>query len=313
MKTGYIWDEIFLGHATSMYHPENPLRVNKLDFNTMNTDLPGLKKILNFKEIARPSALRVHPNDYLLRLEKESASGIEYFDYFDTKLKKDTYLVALSAVSAAVNLTIAVCKGEIKNGFAAIRPPGHHASEEKAKGFCFFNNVAICARYAQEIFNYKKVLIVDWDVHPGDGTAGIFYEDPDVHAFSIHQKGIFSESYDKDDQRGRGAGEGANYNVAMDERSNVTDYLRAFEPALLSAVERCKPDIIFISCGFDAHRGDPVGKMDLGEDAFQRFTKILMKMADIHCEGRIVSLLEGGYNASILQSCVRGHLEILMD
>lgn len=312
MTTGYIWDKIFLGHKNSKMHPENPFRVDDLDFHSMRQDLPGLVEVINQEALGRPAALRIHSNKYLQRFERDATNGLEYFDYFDTKLREDTFEVALRSVSAAVSLTSAVCKGEVKNGFAAIRPPGHHATPEKAKGFCFFNNVAICARHAQMFFDCKKVLIVDWDVHPGDGTTSIFYDDPDVHVLSIHQDGIFSESVGTDDQRGRGEGEGTTYNVSLKERSNMTDYLRAFEPAVINAVERCKPDIIFISCGFDAHRGDPLGSMELDEDAFQRFTQIIMSLAAVHCNGRIVSILEGGYNTDILQSCVRSHVEILM-
>jgi len=313
MKTGYIWDEIFLGHDTSIYHPENPFWVDGLDFFTMNKELQGLEQVHNRNELGRASALRIHTNDYKLRFEKDVNTGRQWFDYFDTKIKSDTFEVALRSVSAAVSLTSKVCEGKIKNGFAAIRPPGHHAKVEKAKGFCFFNNVAICARYAQQIYNMKNVLIIDWDVHPGDGTTSIFYDDPSVFVVSIHQDGIFSKAVGSTTQTGEGEGEGSIFNIPVKERGDINDYLRLFEPELIKAAQMCQPDLIFISCGFDAHYSDPVGNMNLDEKSFQRFTKFVKEIANQYCGGKIISLLEGGYNTKTLKNSVLAHVETLMD
>lgn len=313
MKTGYIWDQIFLGHDTSAYHPENPLRVKNLDFWSMEKELQGLEQVKNLNDLGRTSALRIHSNDYLLRFEKDVDTGRQWFDYFDTKIRPDTFEVALRSVSAAVSLTKQVCEGKINNGFAAIRPPGHHARVEKAKGFCFFNNVAICARYAQQVFSLKNILIIDWDVHPGDGTTNIFYDDPSVFVVSVHQDGIFNKAVGATTQTGSEEGEGSIFNIPIKERGDINDYLRLFEPELLKAAELCKPDMIFISCGFDAHYTDPVGNMKLDEKSFQRFTKLTMDIANKYCGGKIVSLLEGGYNTNTLRSNIRAHVETLMD
>jgi acetoin utilization deacetylase AcuC-like enzyme len=201
----------------------------------------------------------------------------------------------------------------VKNGFAAIRPPGHHAGAARARGFCYFNNIAICAKYAQAYFGLKKILIIDWDVHPGDGTMEIFYEDPDVYFLSIHQDGIFTDQVGTREQIGKGAGENTTCNLPLPEKSTELDYFRAFEPALERMAEQAKPELILISCGFDAHQADPLGRMSLKEESFGRMTKMVMEVAAHYCQGRVVSLLEGGYEPQALARCIHTHLETLIE
>ena len=313
MRTGYLWDPIYLGHFTTTIHPERPERAKVLNSESILKDLPGLIPIKTRPELGRPGILRVHSPKYLEFVEKEVTRGAQWLDQFENKIQHDSLQVAIHSAAGALSITDAVFKDQIDNGFAAIRPPGHHAAVESSKGFCIFNNVAICARFAQQIHNIKQVLIIDWDVHPGDGTMSIFYEDPSVHLLSLHQDGIFTKKIGTKEQKGRGEGLGTTYNFPLEEQSYELDYLKSFEPALLNAMERCRPELILISCGFDAHKGDPVGNMRLETKSFAVFTKLVREMAKDFNHPKIVSLLEGGYNPKILPGCTRAHLEQLMD
>lgn len=312
MKTGYLWDKKFLGHFTSTVHPEDPKRAEALNPHTLLKDFAGvIENIPLVPQVSDHWVKTVHTESYIREVREAHEKNRRWLSTADTPINQDTYETAIQAVSGSLSLLSAVCKGQIKNGFAAIRPPGHHAGPQQAKGFCYFNNAAICARYAQKKFDYKNVLIIDWDVHPGDGTMKIFYEDPSVHLLSIHQHGIFTETIGTKEQTGKGDGVGTTENIPMPKGSRELDYLREFEPALDRAGANCQPDLIILSSGFDAHQADPLGSMKLNENSFYKMTKMVMQLADQHCQGRIVSLLEGGYNPKALAKCVHSHLEAL--
>ena len=311
MTTGYLWDRAYLGHNTSPAHPERPERADVLATTAMLTDVPGIRAIQADPYLGRPSVLKVHDVDYVTMVSGAHEGGRHFLDGGDTVVRHDTYDTALLSAAGAVTATRAVARGEVTNAFAAIRPPGHHAGVGNARGFCVFNNVAVAARFAQSVCGLQRVLIVDWDVHPADGTQAIFYEDPDVHVFSVHQHGIFTERVGRTEHKGRGEGVGATYNLPLPEGASTAEYLRRMEPLLEHAAERCKPDIVFVSCGFDAHMADPVGQMGVDDDGFRRFTHIVGRIAKQHCDGRLVSVLEGGYNPSVLKRCVRHHVEEL--
>ncbi|OVE81985.1 hypothetical protein BVY03_01675 [bacterium K02(2017)] len=312
-KTGYVWDPIYLGHFTSTIHVEIPKRAEVLDVKIMKKDLPGLIHIPIVPILGKAWAQSVHTEAYIDEVLSACKNNVPHLDSGDTKIRSDSYEVAMQSISGSLSLLGAIARGELNNGFAANRPPGHHAGVQHARGFCIFNNVAICARYAQKRFDLKRILIIDWDVHPGDGTAGIFYEDQNVHVVSIHQDNIFTDKVGLVDQNGKGAGEGTTYNKPLPKRSNEIEYLRALEPLLNKAATRCKPDLILISCGFDAHQSDPLGGMLLSAESFKKFTILVKDIANEYCGGKIVSLLEGGYNNNVLPNCVRAHLEALMD
>lgn len=312
MRTGYVWDEKYLGHFTSTVHPEKPERADVLRWSNIQPHLPNLVRI---PVVAHPSdywITSVHTRAYVDTVKEAFKNNRWRLDGGDTLVKADTFDVAAHAVFGALSLVYAVCNGEVQNGFAAIRPPGHHAGDEYARGFCYFNNVAICARYAQKFFNYSNILIIDWDVHPADGTMDIFYEDPSVFVFSIHQHGIFTDTIGTVEQTGSGAGKGTTVNIPMPKGSSESDYLNAFTPALSRAAALCKPDLVLISCGFDIHRSDPLGGMKLDDESFKKLTKVAKSIADEYCDGRLVSLLEGGYSIQALPRCVHCHLEELM-
>ncbi len=311
MTTGYAWDEAFLGHDPGIAHRERPTRVAHLDTPTVLSEMPGLREVKLDLALAGPGIRRVHDTTYVRSIEDAFAQGRTRIDNADTRVRADTYAVAEAAAAASLSMTRAVMRGEVDNGFVAARPPGHHARASAGRFFCYFNNVAVSARFAQQL-GAEKVLIVDWDVHPADGTSSIFWEDPDVYVLSLHQHGIFTETVGTEDQIGRGEGEGATLNVPLPARTDRPGYLRALERGLGTALDAMTPDIVLVSCGFDAHRGDPLGGMALDDEAFYDLTVMLRDAAGPACGGKIVSILEGGYQAEVVTRCARQHLQGLM-
>jgi acetoin utilization deacetylase AcuC-like enzyme len=201
-------------------------------------------------------------------------------------------------------------ENKIKNAFCVVRPPGHHANASRGMGFCIFNNIAIAARYAQKKYNLKKVLIVDWDVHHGNGTQDIFYEDPTVLFFSTHLYPHYPGS-GQQSAIGSGAGKGTTINCPMPHGAGKREIIGAFEEILVPAADKFKPDIVLVSAGFDSRVGDPLGGFKLGDRNFAELTKIVLDIAQRHANGRLISTLEGGYSPSGLASACAAHVKAL--
>jgi len=219
--------------------------------------------------------------------------------------------VALAVVAGILAATDEVCRGSLRNAFCVTRPPGHHARNTgKVEGFCFYNGVAVAARYAQEKYGLKKILIVDWDYHHGNGTEAFFYSDPSVLYFSTHDYFAYPGTGDPA-KVGEGAGKGFNINVHLDCKSTDEDIIAAFNEKLLPAANRFKPDLILISAGFDSRQDDLLGCFDISDEGYRQLTKLIMQLADQYCDGRLVSVLEGGYNLDGLASAVKVHVETL--
>jgi len=216
--------------------------------------------------------------------------------------------MAAGGVLAAID---AVMEQKVTNAFCAVRPPGHHALENRAMGFCIFNNVAIGTRYIQEKHNLPKVLIVDWDVHHGNGTQAAFYDDPNVLYFSVHQYPFYPGSGSQAEQ-GRGKGLKTNINVPLPAGSGDESYVKAFEEKLAPAASSFAPDFVLVSAGFDAHKGDLLGGMRVTEQGFAKLTQIVKSIAEKCCSGRLVSVLEGGYGMEGLAASVEAHIRVLM-
>jgi len=216
------------------------------------------------------------------------------------------------AVAGALGSVDAVARGNVRNAFCAIRPPGHHANNTGAEeGFCYFSNAAITARYAQSL-GFEKVLIIDWDYHHGNGTQNRFYDDPTVLFYSTHDWAAYPETGDPG-LVGEGDGRGTNINVHLDCGSRDADMLRAWTDKLEPAVVAFDPDFVIVSAGFDSRRDDLLGCFDVTDDAFRRMTRWAMDFADSCCEGRLVSLLEGGYNVEGLAIATAEHVEVLLE
>jgi acetoin utilization deacetylase AcuC-like enzyme len=224
----------------------------------------------------------------------------------------DSYRVARLAVGGALAAVDAVTRDQVRNAFTAVRPPGHHALRDRAMGFCLFNNIAIAARYVQEHHGLERVLIVDWDVHHGNGTQAIFYEDPTVLYFSTHQYPFYPGT-GAANETGAGAGLGFTVNAPLPAGSGDEEITTAFRGKLIPAAEAFRPQFVLVSAGFDAHRDDPLALLRVTEAGYAALTGIVLDLADRFAGGRLVSLLEGGYNLQALARSVEAHLRVLAD
>ena len=310
MTTGFVFDDVFLHHQTGIGHPECAAR--------LSATMKHLTALPLYEELERYTPLPVeqeliaanHSPAYLDRARQTCASGHSYLDSMDVSVSEASYDVALKAAGATIALAEGVIDREIDNGFALVRPPGHHAERDQAMGFCILNNVAILARYLQARHGLGKVMILDWDVHHGNGTQHTFEEDPSVLFVSTHQypfypgTGAWSET-------GIGKGSGATVNCPMPAGSSDEQYEAVFMEKVLPAIDDFKPEFVIISAGFDAHRDDPLGEINLSTGFYGWMTARVMEMADKHAGGRIVSVLEGGYNLSMLPLCIEEHLKAL--
>ena len=297
-----------MSHQTGAGHPECAERLSA----TMEhlATLPLQEKLKHYEPLSVEQELieANHSSAYLTRARQTCASGSTFLDSLDVTVSEESYDIALMAAGATLALAEGVINREIDNGFALVRPPGHHAENDQAMGFCILNNVAILARYLKAVHGLDKVLILDWDVHHGNGTQHTFEEDPSVLFASTHQypfypgTGAWSET-------GIGKGRGATLNCPMPAGSDDKDYEAAFMEKILPAIDQFKPEFIIISAGFDAHRDDPLGEINLSTGFYGWMTDRIMEMADKHAGGRIVSVLEGGYNLTMLPLCIEEHLK----
>ena len=311
MKTALIHHPVYQKHNTGPGHPEMPLRYDVV-MNALRED-DGFFQSLN--ELSPEKASKgliqaAHTPQQYKRVEVAIEHGLDRLDA-DTTISMQSFDAALYAAGGAVAGVDAVMSGEVKNAFVAVRPPGHHATAEHAMGFCIFNNVAVAARHAQN--NYKeidRVVIIDWDVHHGNGTQGIFFDDPSVHFFSMHQYPWYPGSGSWG-ETGHGRGLGYTKNVPVKANTSAFEQMRMFEAAIEDIDKKFRPDLILISAGFDAHRTDPLGQLMLEDTDFVSMTRTVMQWADNVCEGRIVSCLEGGYNLETLGQTVKSHVMAL--
>jgi acetoin utilization deacetylase AcuC-like enzyme len=313
-STGLIYHPDYLLHETGGYHPESPVRLQSVMERLEET---GLMKRLR---VVRPGPPRpdlsswiaqVHQSGHLERLERlRPEAGTARLDA-DTVVSSESYRVARLAVEGTLAAADGIMTGQFTNAFCAVRPPGHHAESDRAMGFCLLNNVAIAARYLQRRHAVSRVMIVDWDVHHGNGTQHIFEEDPTVFYFSIHQFPLYPGT-GREDERGRGPGEGYTLNCPLPPRQGDDEYMTVFEKSLRPAVESFHPDFILISAGFDAHRDDPLADMRVTEDGFGEMTRMINDWAHVYCQGRVLSCLEGGYNLDALGRSVERHLEVYL-
>ncbi|MBI4694805.1 MAG: histone deacetylase [Gammaproteobacteria bacterium] len=308
MATGLVYDPRYLEHDTGPGHPERPGRLiaarRYLEHCPWTfTAMRPVEADLQWVEYA-------HPLTYIRRAAAACAAGDPFFDSMDVAICQSSYHVALLAVGGALALGDALVDGRIHNGFALARPPGHHAEPEQALGFCVFNNIAILARYLQRRHGLGKVAIVDWDVHHGNGTQHIFEEDPSVLYISTHQYPYYPGTGSAS-ETGIGAGAGATLNVPMPAGATDSAYERAFMESIIPKLDLFKPDVVLISAGFDAHRDDPLGDVQLSTSCFAWMTERLVEIADHYAGGRLISLLEGGYHLERLAECVAAHTEVL--
>ena len=314
MKTAIIHHPIYQKHDTGIGHPETPRRYEVVMGALKNDrELWQSLKEIQPEQVSKGIIQAAHTKEHFNRVEKAFAEGVEYLDA-DTVISMQSFDAALYGAGGACRAVDEVMSGEAENAFVAVRPPGHHATAENAMGFCLFNNVAVAARYAQNKYEeIERVAIVDWDVHHGNGTQGIFFDDPTVHFFSMHQYPWYPGTGSRG-ETGFGRGKGYTMNVPVKAGTDAREQKRMFENAIGDIHNNFKPDLIFISAGFDAHRSDPLGQLRLEDADFVSMTKTIKQWAKETCGGRIVSALEGGYNLETLGETVKNHvLELSRD
>lgn len=297
-KVGVVYDPLFLEHWLEKDHPESPMRYQAImdGFNTSGV-LAQLDRLERMTAV-EPHVLAVHTREHVAQIKRRYGKSHE---------------VAFAAAGAVLAGTRSVCNGQHHGVFCVTRPPGHHAlNTGREEGFCFYNNVAVAARYAQAVHKVDKVLIVDWDYHHGNGTEAAFYEDPSVLFFSTHDRHAYPGTGDPA-KTGAGSGRGYNINVHLDCGASDKDIIAAFNNRLEPAVKRFKPDLVLVSAGFDSRKDDLLGCFDVTDDGFARLTRIVQKLADEYCGGRLVSLLEGGYSLPGLASAATAHVKALAE
>ena len=297
-------------HLTPRAHPERPERFHAVIDALAAAGLEERMERIDSRPADVETILLCHGAEYARLVEREAAAGNRHLSTGDTHLSPRSFDAALAAAGAVTAAVDSVAAGKHKNAFCALRPPGHHARPDQGMGFCIFNNAAIGARHALRRRGLERALIADWDVHHGNGTQDIFYEDPAVLFFSTHQSPWYPGT-GKTWETGAGAGAGTTINCPFPSGAGREEILGAFRRKLLAAGNDFKPDLVIVSAGFDSRLGDPLGEFRLTDEDFVELTEMLLEIADKHADGRLVSVLEGGYSLSGLASAAASHAEAL--
>ncbi len=300
---------IFLEHDTGA-HPECAGRLKGVSARLAQQGLDQRCQRPSWEPISREALGRVHNLAYVDSLQRFADRGGGYVES-DTALSSESFRVACSAAGAVVDATRRVVAGEDRHALCLVRPPGHHAVEVSAMGFCLFNNIAVAARVATCELQLDRVLIVDWDVHHGNGTQATFWEDEQVGFLSVHRSPFFPGTGSAD-ETGAGKGLGMIRNVPLAFGVSRREYVERFAHALQEVADRVRPQLVMISAGFDTHALDPVGSLGLEDEDFVTLTNLVLDVADQHASGRVVSALEGGYHPQVLPGSIAAHLETLM-
>ena len=309
-QTAIIYDPIYKEHKPGAGHPESPERLDAV--------LGGIARVVPEERLLRlkPRAatedeiMLCHTREYIELVRRDVASEVKCLSTGDTDLSEKSFDAAIMAVGGVLTAVDAVMDGTVRNAFCCVRPPGHHATPDRGMGFCIFNNVAIGARYSQKRHGIEKVLIVDWDVHHGNGTQEIFYDDATVFYFSTHQWPCYPGT-GRAGETGSGSGKGFTLNAPFPPGSGRREILGAFKEKLVPAMERFRPEFIFISAGFDSRELDIIGNFLLTDDDFSELTRIVIAIASKYAGDRVVSVIEGGYSLAGLALAAGAHVKAL--
>ncbi len=302
MSALFLAEEIAKQHNLGPGHPE---QVARWDAAVLGVGAARISKVAPRVATEDELAL-VHSRAYLAVATEDVESGRDSLSTGDTDICPNSLHVAKRAAGLVMTAVDAVFEKRAERAFCVIRPPGHHATRDRGMGFCLFNNVAVGARYAKQKYGAERVLIADWDVHHGNGTQDIFYRDGSVFFFSTHQSPWYPGTGDVD-ERGDGAGEGKTLNCPFPGGAGRKEIVGAFRDLLVPAMAEFQPDLVMISAGFDSRLGDPLGHFRLTDQDFADLTTLLREVAEKHAGGRLISLLEGGYNLTGLTSAVAAH------
>jgi acetoin utilization deacetylase AcuC-like enzyme len=303
-------DPICKKHDAGRGHPEQPARYDAVHTALRDAGLLAKMKAIGPRAITREDLALVHGARYLDLAEAEIHAGESQLSTGDTNVCPDSWAAAMAAAGCALAAVEAVVKGEDPTAFCLIRPPGHHATPNRGMGFCVVNNIALAARHAQRRLGIGRVLIVDWDVHHGNGTQDTFYADGSVFFFSTHQWPLYPGT-GRADETGEGEGKGTTLNCPLPAFSGRAEIFDCFEKKLLPAMETFRPELVLISAGFDSRVDDPLGHFQLNDQDFADLTKIVRGIANKTAKGRVVSMLEGGYNLAGLASAAAAHVAAL--
>lgn len=312
-RTGFLYDERFLLHQTGPDHPESS---DRLLAAIKGIEEAGLLPLLTPIK-AVPAKVKwietVHAPKHIMRFEEACMLEMMEFDHPDNQMCKDSYDTALLAVGGILEAVNLIMEGKIDNAFCAVRPPGHHAEPNKALGFCYFNNIAIAARYLQMEWDVERVGIIDIDAHHGNGTQRIFDQDPTVFYYSAHEHPSFSfPGTGRHFEKGSGAGFGYTLNSPILPGEGDAEYREVFQRDLFPAFEKFKPQVILVSAGFDAHVDDDMSDIRLTTEGYSWIMERIVEMSEKHCQGKLISILEGGYSVLRLAELIRNHIAILM-
>jgi acetoin utilization deacetylase AcuC-like enzyme len=311
-RTGFVYHPAYLEHDMGAGHPESPDRLRAILRQLKYSGTAARLTNIEPRKAEDEWITQVHTPHYVAVLNRcAPTSGRISLDP-DTAMSPGSLTATYLAAGGALAAVDAIMSKHVDHVFCAVRPPGHHAEAGRAMGFCLFNNVAIAARYIQKRYGLERVLIVDWDVHHGNGTQHSFEEDPSVLFFSTHQFPHYPGT-GRVTERGKGRGEGFTINVPMDAGEGDDEYRAVFRESLVPAADDFRPEFVAISAGFDAHRDDPLASMGLTEEGYANLTRIVAAIAKRHANGRILSSLEGGYNLTALSKSVDAHLKALLD
>ncbi|NGZ95298.1 MAG: histone deacetylase [Nitrospira sp. WS110] len=311
-KTGLVYHPAYLEHDMGTGHPESPNRLRAIMQRLEQSGTAARLARIEPRPAEDEWITQVHTPGYVAALNRAApATGRVSLDP-DTSMSPGSLTAAYLAAGGALAAVDAIMEGQVNHVFCAVRPPGHHAEAGRAMGFCLLNNVAIAARYIQKKYGLTRVLIVDWDVHHGNGTQHSFEDDPSVLFFSTHQYPHYPGT-GRGSERGKGAGEGFTINVPMEAGEGDDDYRAVFQKVLVAAADDFKPEFVIISAGFDAHTDDPLASMGLTEAGYAELTEIVAGIAKRHANGRILSSLEGGYNLTALAASVEAHVKALLN
>jgi acetoin utilization deacetylase AcuC-like enzyme len=308
--TVVIYDDIYLKHDTGPNHPENSARIINTIEHLRSANCWQKLDIEKPRAATEAEVSAIHSTSQIEQVAEIARSGGGHLDP-DTYVSPDSYEAALYAAGASLTAIDLIMDKKADNAFCLVRPPGHHATPEKGMGFCLFNNIAIATKYIQSRYHLDRIVIIDWDVHHGNGTQDAFYDDPSVMYFSMHRYPFYPGT-GTEEETGKGSGSGFTINIPLSYNTEPQEYLNFFEDTLEKRIKPFKPQFILISSGFDAYRLDPISGLSLETSDYNKLTKLTQNVAKDCCDGRIVSCLEGGYHLLDLPKCIEEHLNGLM-
>lgn len=310
-KTGLLWDNLFEKHLTGIRHPESPNRLRAIYQTMMAEGLDKSCERVPIRAASEEELLLIHRPRYVQTVQDAQGRDFVSLDP-DTWMTEKSYEAAVSAVGGGINLVDAIWDGELDNGFALVRPPGHHAEADRSAGFCLFNNIAIAAEHLIRNRGVKRVAVVDWDVHHGNGTHNSFYKRSDVLYCSTHQFPFFPGS-GRYEELGSGAGEGYSLNIPLRAGADDRDYYLLYQHGIVPVLEEFNPDFLLISAGMDIHHSDLIGGMKLTSGGVSQLARLLIDGANRLCDGKVCLFLEGGYDLDALSECTVQTIKILQD